>query len=179
MASRGRRGRGGDDAGVRLLDLALPLGAQPLLLRGVELHERSLVVAIGIGGLIQDRVKLEVFVERERVVLVRVALGARHGGAHPDGEGRVDAIDDGDGAEFLIVRAALGIVHRVPMEAGGVQLIGGRVGQKIAGHLLDRELVERHVAVERIDHVIAVAPDRPRLIVGIPPGIGVAREVQP
>ena len=33
------------------------------------------------------------------------------------------------------------------------------VGQQVAGELLEREPVERHVGVERVDDVVAVRPD--------------------
>ena len=62
---------------------------------------------------------------------------------------RVHAIDDGDVAELLVVGAAFVVGQRVAMEGRGDELLVGRVGQQVAGDLLDRELVERLVGVER------------------------------
>ena len=58
----------------------------------------------------------------DRVILVGVALGAGHGGAHPGGEGRVDAVDDGDIAEFLVVGASLVVGLGVAVEGRGDEL---------------------------------------------------------
>ena len=65
------------------------------------------------------------------------------------------------------------------MEAGGDQLIDGRVRQQVAGDLLDRELVERHVAIQRIDHPVAILPHLARRVDGVAVGIGVARHIEP
>ena len=53
------------------------------------------------------------------------------------------------------------------------------LGQQVAGELLDGELVERHVGVERLDHPVAVRPDRPRAVLLVAVGVGVAGQVEP
>ena len=65
------------------------------------------------------------------------------------------------------------------MKARGKKLRFGRIRQEVAGELLDREPVERQVAVERVDHVVAIFPDAARLVVGVTLGVGVTREIQP
>jgi hypothetical protein len=64
----------------------------------------------------------------DRVELVGVALGAPHRQPHPDLDGDVGPVLDGRDAELLVVRPALGVRHRVPVERGGDQLVLRRVG---------------------------------------------------
>ena len=52
-------------------------------------------------------------------------------------------------------------------------------GQQVAGQLLDRELVERQVAVEGVDDPVAVLPDRARGVDAVAVGVGVAGQVEP
>jgi hypothetical protein len=67
----------------------------------------------------------------------------------------------------------------VAVEACGDPLLEGGVWQQIAGELLDCELVEGHVGVERLDDPIAPAPHVPRAIVLIAAGVGIACGVEP
>ena len=55
----------------------------------------------------------------------------------------------------------------------------GRAGQHVAGELLDRELIERHVGVEGVDDPIAIRPDRARPVLLVAVGVGVAGQVEP
>ena len=71
--------------------------------------------------------KLKVLVLRDRIVLVRMALGTSHRGPHPDGHRRVDAIDDGNVAKLLVVGAAFVVGQRVAMKRRRDQLFIGRV----------------------------------------------------
>ena len=52
-------------------------------------------------------------------------------------------------------------------------------GQQVAGDLLDGELVERHVAVEGVDHPVAPAPHRALAVALVAVGVGVAGGVEP
>ena len=66
------------------------------------------------------------------------------------------------------------------MESGGDLLLDGRIGQQVAGNLLDGELVERHIAVEGVDHPVAIAPGvRPGQVFFVAVAIGVTRQIQP
>ena len=65
------------------------------------------------------------------------------------------------------------------MKARGDTLLGGRVRQHVSGQLLDRELVERHVSVDRANDPVAVRPDGPLPILFITVRVGVPRQVQP
>ena len=53
------------------------------------------------------------------------------------------------------------------------------VQQQITGELLNRELIERHVGIQRADHPVAVAPDLPPGIAGITRAVGIAGQIQP
>ena len=53
------------------------------------------------------------------------------------------------------------------------------VGQQVARELLRGEAVERQVPVEGVDHVVAVAPDRARVVAVVAHAVGVAHEVEP
>ena len=54
-----------------------------------------------------------------------------------------------------------------------------RAGQEVAGELLDREPVERQVAVDGVDHPVAVGPHRPLGVDGVAVGIGITRLIEP
>ena len=144
-----------------------------------NLDHGRLVPAVGVGGVVEDGVELEIFLLRERVVFMVVALGAGHRGAHPGAHRGVHPVHDRDRAELLVDRAPLVVRERVAVEGGGHPVVDGGIGQEVAGDLPDRELVERHVGVERADHPVAPAPDRPRRVVGVPRAVGVAGEVEP
>ena len=108
-----------------------------------------------------------------------VAARAADRQAQKGRSGRADAVNHGLDAVLLVVDAAFLIDHRVAVKAGGDQLLLRRVGQKIAGDLLDDEAVERHAAIQGVDHPIAVAPDRAVAVDGIAVRVGVARDVEP
>ena len=160
-------------------DLRIPPFARPLLLGGEELQQRRLVVPVGVLRLVEEGVHPEVVVQRDRVVLMRVALGARHRGAHPHRQSGVDPVDHRHCAELLVVGATLGVVHRVPVESGRDQLRARRLRQEVASDLLDGKTVEGQVGVERVDHPVAVRPDAAGLVVRVALRVGVARQVEP
>ena len=65
------------------------------------------------------------------------------------------------------------------MKGRGHPVIKRGIWLEVARQLPDRELVERHVGVERADHPVAPAPDRAVRIVGIAGTVGVSRQVEP
>ena len=143
-------------------DLALDLAQPAFLRRRRQLQQRLRIAPLPVESLLGDVVKegeeaVEVLL-RDGVVLVIVAAPATHRHAQPDGGGGVEAVDDVLGLVLLGDRAALVVDHVVAVEAGGNQLLAGRVRQQVAGQLLDRETVEGHVAVERVDDPVAPMP---------------------
>jgi hypothetical protein len=58
-------------------------------------------------------------------------------------------------------------------------LLERAIGQQIPGELLDREPVERHVPVERVDDPIPVRPDLSVIVEVEAVGVGVTGRIQP
>ena len=129
---------------------------------------------------IEKRRELVELLLADGVVLVVVALRAAHGEAHPNGAERGRAIQHLLVAELFGVGAAFAIGEGVAIEAGGDQGVEIAIGQQVAGELLDGELVEGEVAIERVDHPVAIAPGPgARAIFFVAVAIGVARQVEP
>ena len=76
----------------------------------------------------------------------------------PDGRGRVDAIDDVLDGILFRDDPAFRVAPVVAIESGGDSLFERGARQQVSGNLFDGEAIERHVAVERPDHPVAVAP---------------------
>ena len=109
-----------------------------------------------------------------------VALGASDGEPKPDRPHGIHAVDDLLDTPFFGIRAPFGIRGRVAMEAGGYVLLRGAAREQVARHLLDREPIEGHVRVERIDYPVAITPGvRPQGVTAKPVAIGVAGKVEP
>ena len=141
--------------------------------------ERGFVALVAVGALVEEGVGLEVFRDRDRVILMGVALRAGHGGAHEDGIGRVDAVDDGGVAELFVAGAAFVLGHRVTMEGGGDDLVFGSVREQVPGELLHRELIEGLVLVQGLDHPVTVGPDDAAGVARVAGAVGIAGEVEP
>ncbi len=116
---------------------------------------------------------------RDRVELVVVALGARERAAEPHGPRRGDPVHQRLEAVLLDVDPALLVELAVAVEAGRDLLLERRVLQHVAGELLDGEVAERQIAIERVDHPVAVLPGRAALVLLVAVRVGVAREVEP
>ena len=91
----------------------------------------------------------------------------------------LDAVDDVFDLVLRRNRPALEVDHVIPVEPRGDLLGVGGVGQQIARDLLDRELVEREIPVERVDHPVAPVPHLAQAVDVIPVRVGVARGVEP
>ncbi len=158
------------------------------LLGRVDLGIEPLLFSELIGGwdrqarfvaLIEDG---EDFVEvslRDWVVLVRVTLSTADRQAEPRGSGRVDAIDDRFDAKLFLIGSSFLVDQRVAVKAGGDELLGRCVRQQVAGKLFQRELVERHVGVDRVDDPLAVLPNLASRIDREAIRVGVACDVEP
>ena len=116
---------------------------------------------------------------RQRVVLVRVALGASPSHPHPRLAGGGDAILHCGDTVFLVVRSTLGIVHRVAMEARGDELVGGGLGQQVPGELQNGKPVERQVLVQCSDYPVPIWPDRAEGVLLVAHRVRVAGKVKP
>ena len=65
------------------------------------------------------------------------------------------------------------------MESGGGDLFRSGIGKHVAGELLDGELIESFIGVERFDDVVAVGPDGAVAVFFVTVGVGVAGKVEP
>ena len=175
---------------ARLLELLVELGELGEVRVGrrgderrrVEVLERLRAEAAQVaafGDVVEVGVDLVELLLRDRVELVVVAAGAPQGQPHPHRAGRRHAIYHVLDQELLGDDAALAVLAVVAVEGGGDLLLQGRVGEHVAGDLLDGELIERHVVVVGVDHPVAVAPHLPRGVGLIPARVGVAGPVQP
>ncbi len=109
-----------------------------------------------------------------------VAARAADGQPQPHCSDRAGAVHDLLHTVFLHVRATLPIAERIPVEPGSYFLIDSGVGQQISGELLDRELIVRHIAIERVDDPVSIAPRiGPELIGLVTIAIRIAGQIQP
>ena len=162
-----------------LLKAAGQVGVAVGQVRPGDLDRRAEAVVAGVGRVVEEGVEAVVLLVGDRVVLVRVALGAVQGETEP---GRADSrhpILHRLGPVFLGVAAALVVDLGVPVEPGGDALGQGGLGQQVSGQLVDGEPVEGLVAIEGVDHPLAVGPDGPGEVDLITVGVGVARQVEP
>ena len=168
------RGFAGFDLGVEIVE-------QLLLCRRRQQDRRRCVSTPAVepllGHVIEERKELIELLVADRIELVRVATRAGHGQAHERRRRRLDAVHDVLDLVLVGDRAAFEIDHVVAVESGRHLLIASRIREQIAGELLDHELVERQIPVERPDHPVAprphaaIAVDVVAVRVGIPGGV--------
>ena len=133
----------------------------------------------GFVGVVQEGVELVVLALRNGVVLVFVALGTANGQSQEDLPRGIHPVDHRLDAKLLGVGPSLFVHQRVAVKAGGNLLRLCRPGQHVARQLLDGELIERQVAIQRLDHPLSVEPDRAGSVAGEAVRIGVAGQVEP
>src|SRR5262245_19913076 len=75
--------------------------------------------------------------------------------------------------------ASFGIAAMIAVESRGDLLLDGRIRQQIAGDLLDREAVERLVAIECVNDPITPSPHVPLRIRLVTIRVGIAGGVEP
>src|SRR5260370_6563145 len=147
----------------RRLNLAIELRQLLRLLRYRRLYKWLLVAvvpdeALLVRNLIEvGKQPVKILLEY-RVIFVIVAAGAAGGQAHPYGGSRLRPVRHILDPIFLGDDAAFSSRALIAIKAGRDALFERRVGQKIAGELLDREPIVRHVAIESVDHPIAPTP---------------------
>jgi len=91
--------------------------------------------------LVEEGKEAIVFLVRDGIEFVIVALRAGDGKAEPNRAGGANTIHDALDAELLGVDAALAIDLSVAMEAGSDLLIERGIGQLITCELFDGELI--------------------------------------
>ena len=108
-----------------------------------------------------------------------VAAGAADGHAEEDGAGGVGAVLIVHGLHFVGDDAAFVRGDVAALEAAGDLLLHGAVGEQVAGHLPEDELIEAEVFVEGLDDPVAIGPHFAVVIDVEAVGIGVAGGVEP
>ena len=130
-------------------------------------------------GVVEECKQAVILVVRERVELVRVALGALGRQAEHRLAKAVDAVKHLDHPEFLRDDRPLLVDRAIAQEARGDDLLLRRIRQKVAGDLLHDELVVWHVAIDRGDHPVSPDPHLPTEVFFVAVGVGIAGEVEP
>ena len=150
--------------------------------QGHRQHRRRVLdVAIhhALGGVVEERRHFIELALRDRVEFVVVARRAVHGQPEPDPGGRLGAVAGVQHGILVGNHAAFVGGDVAAVEAGGDPLFQRGVGQQVARQLLDRELVERQVAVEGTDHPVAIGPDFAIVVEVDAVRVGIASGVQP
>ena len=108
-----------------------------------------------------------------------VAARASHGQAHEHVGGGIHAV--GHILHLILFgnRAAFVVDDVVAIKSAGQFLLDGGVGDQVAGQLLDAEAVERHVAIEGVDHPLAPLPHTALGIDVVAVSVGIARQIEP
>ena len=115
----------------------------------------------------------------DRVELMVVTLRAAESAAQPGVGDRAHALGAVFGEVLLGLGAAFAGHHVQAIVAARGQLFFGRVRQQVAGELLSGEHVERLVAIERVDDVVAVGEDALVLVAVVADRVGEAGDIQP
>ena len=90
--------------------------------------------------------------------------------------GTVNGIPD---QHFVVDRSPFARRNITAIKARGDLLIHRRIGNQIPRQLLDRELVERQILVDRVDHVFTIRPHRPFVVEMQTMRVTVTRSIQP
>jgi len=135
---------------------------------------------IGLVAVVQVGEELVILGVGDLIILVRVATGAGESEPHPDRAHRLDAIHHRGDAPLLFINPAFGVCQGLTVEGGRENLIGRRVLDEIAGKLLNRELVEGHVGIDRVDDPVTIAPRiGPMVVFFKTVAVGIAGAVEP
>ena len=108
-----------------------------------------------------------------------VALRAADGQTEHTFADGVHAIKHRLHAELLRIHTAFFIDHRVTQKTRGDDLVLGCVRKQVACDLLNDELIVGKVAIECIDHPVAIEPDESHGVLFITVRVCVMRCIQP
>ena len=114
------------------------------------------------------------------IVFVVVTSSTAHRQTQPHGSQGRRPIEHLLRAELLQIDSSLAVCQGVAIEAGSNSLIQSRVGQQVSGQLLDRELVERKVTIQGVDHPLTIAPGvRAGLVLFVAVAVCITCQVKP
>ena len=165
--------------GLLVLKFSFQPGHTLMHLPEPHLFRRRIDHAPGFVVIVQEGEHSIVFLLRDRVVLVIVALRAANRQAENAFADGVHPVEHRLHPELFGVRAAFLIDHRVAQKSGRHDLILGGVRQLIAGELLDNELIVGQIPVKRVDDPVAVEPDVAHGILLVAVAVRIAGRIQP
>src|SRR3546814_7310961 len=144
----------------------------------IEAKLGKITLCVFVPRIIKKRHEFIVLFEMEGVIGMAMTLYAGKSSALPYFPGRVYPVNDRRHPVFFAVGTPFVIVHRIPVESCGHQLISVWVGKQVAGQLLDGKLVKRFVFIKGLDHPVPVPPYLPGHILFEPLGIGITGHVK-
>ena len=181
----------GLDGGAGGGELLLELREAGEIIRLRHRHDRRRVVDVAIhrrlGRVIEERRQLVELLLRERIELVVVADGAASRQPHPHRGRRLGPVAAVDDPVFLVDRPPFARRDVAAVEAAGDLVVEldltrqrRRLGvYQVAGELENRELVKRHVAVERIGDPLPVGPQLAEVVDVDAVGVAVPGVIEP
>ena len=131
------------------------------------------------GRLVEEGEEAVILLLGQRIVLVVVTATTVEGETHPDRAGGLGHIHHVVHAVLFRDSSAFAIDRMVPQEAGGELLLGGGIGQEVAGQLPDCELIPGDVSVEGVDHPVAPWPHGAFAVALVAVRVGVTCGVEP
>ena len=163
--------------------LAVDVGELCLFGHGRRLNHRGgIPVLVGLApfrNVVEVRKELIELFLRKRIVLVVVTARAAEREAHEHSRCGLHPIDDVLDGVFLGNDAAFAVAAMVAIEPRRDLLVERRTREHVAGNLLQRELVERKIAIERVDDPIAPAPHVAFRVCLVSVRVRIARSVEP
>src|SRR4029079_17444884 len=101
---------------------------------------------------------------REWIVLMGMTLCAAERRSQPHRRRRIHTVDQYLKIALVFIDPALFVEQSIAMKAAGDLLAFRRIRKHVPGDLLKGELVERHIAVEGINHPVAELPHRSSMV---------------
>ena len=156
----------------------VPVGRQRRQIRPHFARQRRLDIHfLRIG---EESKKLIELALRKWIVLVIVALRAPHGEAEICRPERRSPVYQLLIAELLDVDSVLSVCNGVALKSSRHLLLNSCVRQQVTGNLFQEELVERHVAIQRVDHPMAITPCMwSYVVLLVTIAVGVAGQIEP
>ena len=137
----------------------------------------SLFAAVGV--VVEEREKFVVFLVRDGIIFVAVALSAFDAETEEDIARGFHAIDHVFHTVFLYDQAALIGGAVVTVESGG-DFLGHRcIGHEIAGELFGGEFFKRFIGVIGVDNPITPRPHGARAVRVVHAAVAVTRDIHP
>ena len=139
----------------------------------------AVTVLWALGGVAEKGGEGVVVALRDGIEFMIVALRTIGGESEVDPADGLDAVRGIEGEVFFIDGATFIGGDVAALESGGDELLGGGIGEEVAGDLIGGELVEGEVVVEGGDDPVAVGPHFAIVVEVHAVGVGITSGVQP